>query len=238
MIDLKHRKFIQIGFLAIITLIICYSSIQSMRANAWYFNALNTLKQLPLPLLDNTELALAENAIKIATELEPTQPHYWQLYAYIKMRLLSDTKESINDLDYKNGVYKQAEQALLKSVDLRQSWPDSWIELAKVTSYQEGASDRVYTYIQQAKKIGPFNFEVHAGAIQIALMNWHALPPKYKALYVQELKLAVKHGYKFNQIFDVAKQVNGLPILCLSMQFGTDFEKVRISNHYKKYCRS
>jgi len=237
-INLKHQKFIQIGFLAIITLVICWSSIQSMRANAWYFNALNTLKQLPSPLIDNSELKLAEHAITLATELEPTQPHYWQLYAYIKIRLLSDTNEPISDLDYKNSVYKQAEQALLKSVEFRQSWPDSWIELAKVTSYQEGASDRVYTYIQQAKKTGPFNFEVHVGAIQIALMNWHTLSPKYKALYVQELKLAVKHGYKFNQIFDVAKQVNGLPLLCLSLQFGTTFEKVRTSNHYKKYCSS
>lgn len=238
MINLKHRKFLQIGFLAIITLVICYNSIQSMRANAWYFNALNIVKQLPAPLVNNVDLELAEHAITLATSLEPAQPHYWQLFAYIKMRSLGVTKKVTNDLNVKSDVYKQAEQALLKSVELRQTWPNSWIELAKVTSYQNGASEQVYNYIQQAKKVGPFNFDVHVGAIQIALMNWHQLSPKFKALYLQELGLAVKHGYKFNQIFNIAEQVNGLQTLCLSLQFGTDFEKVRTSNRYKKYCRS
>lgn len=234
MIDLKYRKFIQIGFLAIITLIICYSSMQSMRANAWYFNGLNTLKQLSSPI-DNSELLNAENAISLATEIEPTQPHYWQLYAYIKMLKLT-TNKSFIDSDKKKLVYKQVEQALLKSIKLRKTWAETWISLAEVVSYQEGPSDRVYNYIQQAKKMGPNKIAVHLGAIQIALVNWHQLPPKYKALYVNELNLAVQHGYQFYDVFNIAQRVNGLPTLCLSLQFGTAFEKVRVSNHYRKYC--
>jgi hypothetical protein len=122
-------------------------------------------------------------------------------------------------------LFKQAEQALLKSVELRQAW----ITLARVVSYQEGASDRVFSYIQHAKKVGPYKFDVHLGAIHIALMNWSQLTPQFKALYVNELTLAVKFGYRFNQVFSFAKQVNALPILCLSLQFGNAFEQVK--NH-------
>ena len=74
------------------------------------------------------------------------------------------------------------------------------------------------------------------GIIQIALINWQQLSPKYKALYVAELNLAVKYGYKFYQVFDVAKQVDALPILCLSLKFGSHFEPVRTSWMFKKHC--
>ena len=133
-------------------------------------------------------------------------------------------------------VYQQAEKDLLKSLKFRQTWSETWIALAQVVSYQEGPTERVYEYIQQAKKFGPYKFDVQLGIIQIALMNWQQLSPKYKALYVAELNLAVKYGYKFYQVFDVAKQVDALPILCLSLKFGSHFEPVRTSWMFKKHC--
>lgn len=228
--DLK--KLTQITLLAIITLFISYESIQSMRANAWYFNALNTLKQ-PRALITPQELNLANDAITLATQLEPLQAHYWQLSAYIKM--LSLTKNNVN-VESAPKVYEQVESSLLNSLKYRTSWAETWIDLAKVTSYQEGPSDRVIGYIQQAKKAGPFKIDVHLGVIEIALTNWHQLPPKYKAIYVSELMLAAKHGYKFSGAFDIAKQVDALPILCLSLKFGAQFESARNSWMFKKHC--
>lgn len=231
MSDLK--KLTQITLLAIITLFISFESIQSMRANAWYFNALNTLKQ-PSDLLTPQELNLANDAIKLATQLEPLQTHYWQLSAYIKM--LSLTKNNVN-VESAPKVYKQIESSLLNSLKYRTSWAETWIDLAKVTSYQEGPNDRVFGYIQQAKKAGPYKIDVHLGVIEIALVNWQQLPPKYKAIYVSELMLAAKHGYKFSGAFDIAKQVDALPILCLSLKFGAQFESARNSWMFKKHCK-
>ncbi|WP_377109540.1 VpsP family polysaccharide biosynthesis protein [Pseudoalteromonas sp. R86517] len=230
--DLK--KLTQITLLAIITLFISYESIQSMRANAWYFNALNTLKQ-PRALITPQELNLANDAITLATQLEPLQAHYWQLSAYIKMLRL--TEKNVNRSNVPK-VYKQAELALLNSLKYRQSWAETWIELAKIVSYQEGPSERVFGYVQQAKKAGPYKIDVHLGVIEIALINWHQLPPKYKALYVSELKLLAKHGYKFPLVFDIAKQTDALPILCMSLQFGNDFEKIRGSFIFEQHCKS
>ena len=231
MSDLK--KLTQITLLVIVTLLITFESIQSMRANAWYFNALNTLKE-PRDLITPQELNLANDAITLATQLEPLQAHYWQLSAYIKMLGLTDKNVNIGNPPK---IYDQVELALLNSLNYRTSWAETWMELAKVTSYKEGPSDRVFGYIQQAKKAGPYKIDVHLGVIEIALANWQQLPPKYKALYVNELMLAAKHGYKFSSAFDIAKQRDTLPTLCLSLQFGAQFESVRNSWMFKKHCR-
>ena len=233
MSNLNTNRLTQIAMLAVITLVIGYQSLQSMRANTWYFNALNILKQ-PKGSITPVELKLANDAITLATELEPTQSHYWQLSAYVKMLNLAVTSDQKNN---KLLVYQQAQKDLLKSLEFRQTWSETWIALAQVVSYQEGPTERVYEYIQQAKKFGPYKFDVQLGIIQIALMNWQKLSPKYKALYVAELNLAVKYGYKFYQVFDVAKQVDALPILCLSLQFGKAFEKVRSSTVYRRNCK-
>ncbi|MBB1324329.1 hypothetical protein H5089_02155 [Pseudoalteromonas sp. SR45-1] len=232
MSNLNANRLTQITILAVITLVIGYHSLQSMRANTWYFNALNILKQ-PESTITPEELELADRAITYATSQDPSQPHYWQLSAYVKMLNLALTSDQNTN---KRLVYQQAEKDLLKSLELRQTWSETWIALAQVVSYQEGPTERVYEYIQQAKKFGPYKLDVQLGIIQIALMNWQQLPPKYKALYVAELNLAVKYGYKFYQVFDVAKQVDALPILCLSLKFGSHFEPLRTSWMFKKHC--
>ena len=233
----KMSKYIQIILLAIVTLIISFSSIESMRANAWYFNSLNTVKHLPLSLNDNLALTNAQDAIKLAIELEPTQPHYWHFYAYITMRTLSASSNAPQVSNNIQKTFAQAEAALRTSLTLRQSWPETWIELAKVVSYQEGPSDDVFEYIAQAKKVGPYNLDVSLGVVQIALMNWSQLSPKYKGLYVKELGVAATHGYYFFEVFELAKKINKLPTLCLSLQFGSAFNKIKTSYSYKKHCK-
>mgnify|MGYP003678908378 FL=1 len=180
MSNLNTNRLTQIAILAVATLVIGYQSLQSMRANTWYFNAVNVLKQ-PVSTItpEELELELAGRAITYATSQDPLQPHYWQLSAYIKMHSLAVTSEKNNN---KLLVYQQAEKDLLKSLELRQTWSETWIALAQVVSYQEGPTERVYEYIQQAKKFGPYKLDVQLGIIQIALMNWQQLPPKYKAL--------------------------------------------------------
>lgn len=216
-----------------------YHSVQSMRANAWYFNARHILQQLASPI-NSSELALAESAITLATTLDPKHPHYWHFYGYIKMRsisaLITDQSE-LNNVPAKL-AYVQAEQAFLKSIELRQAWAETWIALAQLASYQHGLNEQVFFNIQRAKQVGPFQLNVHLGIIQIALAHWPQLPAKYKALYINELKLAVNHGYAFNRVFNIASQSNSLAILCLSLQLGTDFEPVRATAIYKQRCEN
>ena len=236
MFNTNLKQICQIFLLAFITLIIMYQSTLSMRANAWYFNALNIVHESKGTMSEQAHQA-AENAIIIATSLDPKHPHYWHFLAHIKMLGLANIdKESSERVVNVKYIYQQAEQALMKSVTLRQTWSQTWIDLAQVVSYQEGPTERVYDYILQAKKVGPYKFSVHLGIVQIALMHWSDLSPSYKALYVNELNLASKYGYKFNNIFSMAKEINRLPILCLSLQFGSNFQEIRNSYIYEKYC--
>ncbi|PKG65952.1 MULTISPECIES: VpsP family polysaccharide biosynthesis protein [Pseudoalteromonas] len=232
MSNLNTNRLTQIAILAVATLVIGYQSLQSMRANTWYFNAVNILKQ-PVSTITPEELELADKAITYATSQDPLQPHYWQLSAYIKMLNLAVTSEQNKS---KLLVYQQAEKDLLKSLELRQTWSETWIALAQVVSYQEGPTERVYEYIQQAKKFGPYKFDVQLGIIQIALMNWQQLSPKYRALYVAELNSAVNYGNEFYEIFMFAEKINRLSTICLSLQFGSRFEVVRSSYIFKDYC--
>lgn len=225
-------KNVQIMIFSLLTILISYQSIQSMRANTWYFSALNTLKQ-PFSIISLTELELADEAIKLALKLEPTQAHYWQLSAYVKMLILSKNNQHHTG-SYLH--YEQVEQRLQNSLIYRQTWAETWIELAKVVSYHQGPSDQVYNYIQKAKKTGPYNFNVQVGVIQIALTNWKRLPDKLKAQYVRELKLAAKYHYRFYKVFEIADDLNKLPLLCLSLKFGSEFAHVRSSNSYREYC--
>ncbi|WP_165735362.1 VpsP family polysaccharide biosynthesis protein [Pseudoalteromonas sp. C8] len=229
----KLIKQVQIVVLVLITLAICFSSFQSMRANAWYFNAVNTLKG-SANNYSPQNLQSAQDAINLASSLEHTHPHYLQLMAHVQiLKLAADTDKTTDVL----AIYQQVEQLLLQSVALRQSWPETWIALAQVVSYQEGPSERVYEYIQQAKKVGPYKLDVHLGIIEISLANWQHLPPEYKALYVNSLSMAAQYGYRFNRIYAIAEQLNQLPTLCMSLQFGAAYKKLKQRYIYKQTCK-
>ena len=234
-------KRLQLALLAIVTLIICYFSVQSMRANAWYFSSLNTVQELSntspvdAPEAYNNELNKAQNAIKLALDFEPEHAHYLHFLAYIKLLTLANT-DQIGQSKL-NTEYKRIQSLLLHSTQIRSSWAETWIELAKVTSYQQGPSKQVLKYIDQAKKVGPYKLDVHLGIIEISLANWQNLPPEYKALYVNSLSMAAQYGYRFNRIYTIAEQLNQLPTLCMSLQFGAAYKKLKERYIYKQTCK-
>ena len=241
MIDQLVFKRLQLALLAIVTLIICYFSLQSMRANAWYFSSLNTVQELsntsPLdaPEAYNNELNTAQKAIKLAIEIEPEHAHYLHFLAYIKLLALANTDQTgQSKLDTE---YKEIQSLLLHSTQIRSSWAETWIELAKVTSYQQGPSKQVLKYIDQAKKVGPYKLDMHLGIIEISLANWQNLPPEYKALYVNSLSMAAQYGYRFNRIYTIAEQLNQLPTLCMSLQFGAAYKELKQRYIYKQTCK-
>ena len=234
-------KRLQLALLAIVTIIICYFSLQSMRANAWYFSSLNTVQELsntsPIdaPEVYNNELNKAQNAIKLAIQLEPEHAHYLHFLSYIKLLVLAKT--DLIEQSKLDTEYKEIQSFLLHSTQIRSSWAETWIELAKVTSYQQGPSKQVLKYIEQAKKVGPYKLDVHLGIIEISLANWQQLPPEYKALYVNSLSMAAQYGYRFNRIYTIAKQLNQLPTLCMSLQFGAAYKKLKQRYIYKQTCK-
>ena len=89
MTKLNMFKVVPAVILALIVLVIAYTSMQSMRANAWYFNAKNTLQEITVNNIDIQQLNLADDAISLASSLDPTHPHYLQLMAHVKLLKLA-----------------------------------------------------------------------------------------------------------------------------------------------------
>ena len=232
----KTSRLIQLGVLFLITLSVIYFSSSTMRANAWYFNAKNTLQQKNTTLTES-QIINAREAIEKSLSIEPTQPHYLHIYGYIELlylqKIYQQPQRYLNE--YESVTYK-IEKTLLASTQQRATWPQTWSLLAYVVSLTEGANDRVYSYLQHAIDVGPFELSTHLDVIRIALANWSNLSISFKVLYIEQLKLAVKHGPRFFRVFDVANEVNNQQILCLSLKFDDVFSVVRESKTYRKNC--
>ncbi|MDC9529400.1 VpsP family polysaccharide biosynthesis protein [Pseudoalteromonas sp. Angola-7] len=239
MINLKTIKHSHIILLAVLIVTISYSSVQSMRANSWYFNALNlahAVVENPTNSINEqkSQVQQATKSIKLALTLEPHQAHYWHFLAYLNLLSLDNEQDDVvNALP----VYKSAEESLLNSIKLRASWAESWILLAQVASNEHGPNEQVFEYINNALNTGPYKLNVHLGVIQIALANWQHLPPEFKAQYVKSLSVAAQYGYRFNKVYKIATKLNVMPTLCLSLQFGKSFEQVKQRYIYKKNCK-
>lgn len=131
----------------------------------------------------------------------------------------------------------QAKQAYLKAVQLRATWPFTWIELAKLNSYIEGLNKETQGYLLQAIDTGPYLFEVNFGVIQVYLNNWYGLNPEQKSLFFEQLYQASLHRRHFSKVFDFAKKVERLKPLCLQLQYNDQYAKYKSNWINKVYCK-
>lgn len=237
MISRKFIKVTQVITLAVLTYFIAYKSVVSAQGNAWYFNARNLVEQNITTKLNEAMLSQAKAAITKALSFEPDQPHYLHLFAFISLlEYQYITHHNIKPSANSHTLILDAKVAVESSLTLRASWPSSWILLAQITSIEEGASEKVFNYLKKAKSVGPYEFDVHLAVLHLALSHWDTLSPEFKAFYVDELMQAAKQDFNFYQIFEMAAEINMLPMVCLSLQFGKSFEEVKQKYVYKKHC--
>jgi len=229
-------KYVQICILFIITFYVAYCSVQSMRANTWYFNAYNTVIDLQSPLNeidDEASIDKAMDASKKAVSIEPAHPHYLHFAAYVELLYL---KDSVN-LKNKFLHLDSASQLLTKSLSYRNSWADTWILLASVTSMKEGASNKVYDYINEAHSLAPFNYKVRSESLKIILINWQTLTPKFKKLYVDEIAFVYRNFfYQFHNLLELADGLDALPTFCLTLRLNSEYKEFTQTYKFRKHC--
>lgn len=230
-------KHIQIFTLFIVTLYMSYCSVKTMRANTWYFNAHNTVQDLKNSSNeigdDNTSIDRAMEASHKAVSIEPNHPHYLHFAAYVELLYL---KDRVN-LKNKTLHLDSAAQLLTQSLSYRNSWADTWILLASVTSMKEGASNKVYDYINEAYSLAPFNYRVRLESLKIILMNWHTLTPRFKRLYVDEIAFIYKNfTYQFHNLIELADEIDALPIFCLTLRLNSEYKEFTRTYKFRKHC--
>tara|TARA_R110002020_G_scaffold172410_2_gene362756 strand:- start:1395 stop:2117 length:723 start_codon:yes stop_codon:yes gene_type:complete len=230
-------KHIQIFTLFIITLYVSYCSVKTMRANTWYFNSYNTVQDLQNYSNeisgDTASIDRAMVASQKAVSIEPNHPHYLHFAAYVELLYLKDRV----DLKNKTLHLDSATKLLTQSLSYRNSWADTWILLASVTSVKEGASNKVYDYINEAYSLAPFNYRVRLESLKIILINWQTLTPKFKRLYVDEIAFIYKHfTYQFHNLIDLADEIDALPILCLTLRLNSEYKDFTSTYKFRKHC--
>ena len=230
-------KHVQIFTLFIVTLYVSYCSVKIMRANTWYFNAYNTVQDLQNSSNeigdDKASIHRAIDASQKAVSIEPTHPHYLHFAAYVELLYLKDRVNLKNKFLYLDS----ASQLLTQSLSYRNSWADTWILLASVTSMKEGASNKVYDYINEAYSLAPFNYRVRLESLKIILINWQTLTPKFKRLYVDEIAFIYKNfTYQFHELIELADEIDALPILCLTLRLNSEYKEFTGTYKFRKHC--
>lgn len=206
------------------------------RANAWYFNARNTVDYMTKNSLERLKLTQARTAINKAIYLQPIHPHYLHMSAFISV--LEYEYDAVHSIDNNEESFQiiEAKKALNLSLAHRKSWSKTWVLLAQVVSIEQGASKQVYSLLKNAKLAGPYDFDVHLAVLHISLNNWENLSPNFRHFYVQELINAANQDFYFHKVFDMAEEIGMLSTLCLSLQFGKEFDKVKQTSSYKYMC--
>ncbi|MDC3189356.1 VpsP family polysaccharide biosynthesis protein [Pseudoalteromonas elyakovii] len=230
-----YKKTFHVSLLATVVIYVSIVSFNSIRANAWYFSAVNEIKAFNTAI-DKSKAEKKLNSAKVALEksvlLEPTHPHYLHMLSYVDLQLLNFSSSNKNI-----STFNIIEKNLIRSLEYRATWPATWVLLAHVKSHQQGASQAVYEALLQAKYNGPYILDVHVGAITIAMQNWDSLTPEFKQLYVNELALAMRHGYKALQLFEYAERYDKQKLLCLSLMFSDNYKQIRSTYKFKSYCK-
>jgi len=201
-------------------------------AHAFYTNANESLQQWYSngKIESETEFNTARVAIDKAITYYENDPHYYHV------------KANIIDLGIFYGYlakseYAQAKNALEKSIKLRSSWPTTWIDLARITSYTDGLSSEVLGYISSAFDVGPNDASVLSGTIEILLRNWHQLTPESKALYFRTLETVATDNNLFRKALDEAEFYNLTSTICMQIKYNKNYSKYNNTWIQRKYCK-
>lgn len=173
----------------------------------------------------------ALNAINKAINVYDGDPHNFHV------------KANILDWGIYSGMlpkthYGEAKQALMLSTELRNDWPGTWVDLARINSYADGVNSETLSYINNAFEVGPFDKAVLVGTLEILLRNWYSLDTASKALYFDTLKRSASDSRVFRQVMEEAKFYNLASNICIQIRYDKHFKQYKNTWLERKYCNA
>ena len=200
-------------------------------ANAYYFQVKNDYERFieNEDTISQGEFSATLDIMNSVLERDPNNPHYW----HMKGKLIHwSVYKGINE----HSELHTAKDMYLKSLELRQSWPLVWIDLASVNNALFGLNFETEAFIASALKSGPFEYEVLSGVTDIYLSNWSNLEPKQKQHLFESITILGQFGYKFRTLFPLAKQHQQLNTLCSFVKYSKQLENQKSTSSFKKHC--
>ncbi|TYK64785.1 VpsP family polysaccharide biosynthesis protein [Colwellia echini] len=227
----KSIHYVVLSLLLLVTLYgLTYSFTRGV-ANAWYFNAEFSLNDWAgeKSIRNLEEYKHGLNSIEKAHSLDPTHPHYVHMLGRIKhwgVDMGFEDKEQLQDIH----------QWYLLATELRSIWPDPWVDLLRLNNYLYGYNADTKYYIQQALVVGPYIDLVTQGTIQVWLLNWDKLSGKERAALFKQFEIATKQYFVLEHVLKSAKAINRENLLCSQLKYNPDYENIKSSHLYRKYC--
>jgi hypothetical protein len=201
-------------------------------ANAWYYNASYYINDWSKAgqLVNQSEYQAALSAINKAVDLDPNHPHY----LHIKGRIIVwgiganfEPKLTFHDV---RALYQRA-------LHVRQAWPDTWADLAKVNFYLEGLTPVTLFNIEQALKYGPYQQLVTTSVLDILMQSWPILTPVQKALFFKQLSIGLQQQKLISTIFNSAKSNKLNRLICTQIKFDQQFKSIKNTWVTNRYCQ-
>lgn len=199
-------------------------------ANAYYFQVKAQLEnwQEQKRIHSEAEFKDALTTIDFMQSHDSDNPHYWHIRGKVLhwgaySGLIEDEKALLNE----------AKLAYQKAIELRESWPMVWGDIALVNHALQGFNSETAQYINMGLKYGPYESEVILVTLEIYFANWSSLTAEQKQ---QLFDLFGRLGRKTSSIFAIARTHNKLSVTCNYIKYAKQFEHVYKSYDYRRAC--
>ncbi len=182
------------------------SQIISYKHNRWL--GMYQVNQGP----DESERSNLTYVVDSMLGLHPDQAHYLSLASSHYVWL------SIFEPEKRNAHLNQAKSLLLESMVLRPTWPNTYINLAKIDGY---LGNNPSQWLSQALTVGPHMMESHSAWVSMGFPQWDELTKEQKIVASSSLfKLASsdKGQYELNAVLnDLDRESKGMACRLLAI---------------------
>ena len=209
-------------------------------ASAWYFNASYQLSDWSKAgkITDEQSYIDAITAINKAIANNPNHPNYFQAKGRIVTWGINADYEATPELTtYTGGTLLSVKQLYLKSLKLRNSWYEVWLDVARVNYQLQGYTVETNGYIEKANFYGKYQQETTITTLTMLMQSWQSLSPENIELFYTQLDIALSQKRLQHQVFKIAKNNNLTSLLCIQIKYNKKHVLLKNTWLEKRYCK-
>lgn len=153
------------------------------------------------------EISAVCASLDTAVAVHPLNAHYWYLLGKCQL-----WQEYVVPSDQHEG-WNQAEASFQRSVLLRPSWPDTWVELAKLEAARGRFGGKFEGYVANAVQRGPYKPSVTLALVKLGLANWRNGQSGLPGYTVAAIERGL-HSSLREKIYHTAEPYHAGPLVC------------------------